>query len=125
MLDFTTHKIKLEAQLQTITAELESIGTHDTQNDNWEARPDPEESAADADENESADYNEGFEERRATLETLEQEYHDIKRALAKIESGTYGICEISGEPIEEKRLLARPDARTCIAHMNEEGQLPV
>jgi RNA polymerase-binding transcription factor DksA len=29
-------------------------------------------------------------------------------ALRRIERGTYGICEISGEPIEEKRLQAIP-----------------
>jgi len=125
MPDFTHLKTKLEEQLNTIVAELSTIGTYDEANDNWEAVPDPEESAADADENESADYNEDFAERIATLETLEREYRDIKRALAKITTGTYGFCEVGSEPIEMKRLEARPDARTCIAHMNEEGGLPI
>ncbi len=125
MPDFTNLKTKLEEQLNTIVTELETIGTYNEANDDWEAVPDPEESAADADENESADYNEDFEERTATLETLEREYKDIKRALNKMANGTYGICEISGQPIEMKRLEARPDARTCIAHMNEESGLPM
>lgn len=125
MIDYTPHKIRLEEQLRTITSELKSIASYDTINDNWEAIPDLEESAAEADENSNADYVEEWNERRATVADLECEYRDIKRALAKIELGTYGLCEISGEPIEEKRLLAKPDARTCISHMNEEGQLPL
>lgn len=38
----------------------------------------------------------------------------IKEALQRIEDGTYGICEACGEPIGEKRLLARPVTTLCI-----------
>lgn len=38
----------------------------------------------------------------------------IDEALARIESGTYGICLHTGEPIEPKRLEAVPWARLCI-----------
>jgi len=34
----------------------------------------------------------------------------IDRALDKIEEGTYGICDISGKPINKKRLDAIPYA---------------
>ena len=34
----------------------------------------------------------------------------IDRALAKIDAGTYGISDISGEPIGEERLNAAPEA---------------
>ncbi len=40
---------------------------------------------------------------------------EIERALEKINNGTYGICERCGEPIEEKRLEAKPYARYCIS----------
>ena len=40
--------------------------------------------------------------------------HKIELALAKIEAGTYGICESCEEPIEIKRLEARPVAELCI-----------
>ena len=33
---------------------------------------------------------------------------DIEMALARIEKGTYGICEETQEPIEAQRLLALP-----------------
>lgn len=41
----------------------------------------------------------------------------IESALQKIESGDYGYCEVSGEPINLKRLDARP-----IATMTLEAQ---
>ena len=38
----------------------------------------------------------------------------IDQAIKKIESGTYGFCEETGEPIGIKRLIARPVATLCI-----------
>ena len=39
----------------------------------------------------------------------------IDQAIKKIENGTYGFCEETGEPIGIKRLMARPVATLCIA----------
>lgn len=39
---------------------------------------------------------------------------DIEKALYKVDSGNYGYCEYSGEPIDIRRLLARPTSRTTI-----------
>ncbi len=39
----------------------------------------------------------------------------IDSALKKIENGTYGFCEETGEPIGLKRLIARPVATLCIS----------
>jgi DnaK suppressor protein len=38
----------------------------------------------------------------------------IKEALARIDDGTFGICEECGEDISEERLKARPMATLCI-----------
>ena len=38
----------------------------------------------------------------------------IEKALLKIESGTYGICERCGKPIAPERLEALPYAELCI-----------
>jgi RNA polymerase-binding transcription factor DksA len=38
----------------------------------------------------------------------------IDAALARIEAGTYGICEGCGKPIAAERLAAIPWARLCI-----------
>ena len=39
----------------------------------------------------------------------------IDGALKKIQNGTYGFCEETGEPIGLKRLMARPVAKYTIA----------
>lgn len=38
----------------------------------------------------------------------------LKRALIRIESGTYGICKVTGKLIPKERLLAVPVAETLI-----------
>ena len=39
----------------------------------------------------------------------------IDAALKRLNDGTYGFCEETGEPIGLKRLIARPIATLCIA----------
>jgi RNA polymerase-binding transcription factor DksA len=41
---------------------------------------------------------------------------EIDHALTKFEEGTYGICEVSGEPIPEERLEAIPWAREKVEY---------
>jgi RNA polymerase-binding transcription factor DksA len=45
-----------------------------------------------------------------------QEIEEIDRALEKITKGTYGICEVSGEPIPRARLQAIPQARERVEY---------
>lgn len=52
-------------------------------------------------------------------ENAEQVLEQIDAALARIEAGTYGVCEVGGEPIPEERLEARPWATLCIEHQRE------
>lgn len=39
---------------------------------------------------------------------------DIDRALAKIDSGTYGECDDCGDPIGDARLAGLPATRRCV-----------
>ena len=39
---------------------------------------------------------------------------EIDAAMARLDAGTYGVCERCGLPIGEARLEALPAARTCI-----------
>ena len=39
----------------------------------------------------------------------------LRTALTRLEDGEYGVCAECGGPITAKRLLALPDARTCVA----------
>lgn len=121
--DTNRYEHVLRDALAQVTAELDTLGIHNPENSqDWIATP--ETAAGEADPNVAADNVESWEERRATLSTLERRYNDLNRALAKIATGTYGICEISGEEIEAERLEANPAARTCMQHIEEEGGLP-
>lgn len=125
MTDTEPYKVRLQEDLALITKELQELGIHNPQvASDWIALPEDGD-IAEADENVAADRAEDLEERIATLAALEIQYNDIVRALKKIEAGTYGICEISGEKIEEERLNADPSARTCIQHMAQEQDLIV
>ena len=55
-------------------------------------------------------------EHRALLGRLQETLTDVDRALAKLEDGTYGKCEVCGEDIGEARLEALPASRYCINH---------
>lgn len=120
--DLTIYKEKLESEKERLTSELNAIGTTDQdQTGDWHA------GVADLGESdfadEIADRLEEFQEREATEVNLEKRLRDVNLALEKIEVGTYGICEVSGEPIEQDRLQANPAARTCKMHLNEEDAL--
>jgi DnaK suppressor protein len=45
---------------------------------------------------------------------VQQTLEEINAALARIQDGTYGRCELCGEPIAPARLAAIPWARLCI-----------
>ena len=116
-MDTEYFKEKLEEELLLVEKELNDIGRKNPDNKfDWEAEP-ADMNVDSADSNETADNIEEYEGNTAVLKELEIRYNDIKNALAKIEKGTYGVCEISGEPIEEERLIANPAARTCKKHM--------
>ncbi len=46
---------------------------------------------------------------------LENELRDIKKSLKRLEEGDYGICKYCDNPIDEKRLLARPTSSSCVS----------
>ncbi|HUP69102.1 MAG TPA: TraR/DksA C4-type zinc finger protein [Acidimicrobiales bacterium] len=43
------------------------------------------------------------------------EVDEIDHALAKLDGGSYGICEGCGQPVPRARLKALPHARLCVA----------
>ena len=47
-------------------------------------------------------------------QTLDPALRDVKKALARIEENTYGVCAYCKKPIDPRRLMARPTSRTCI-----------
>jgi DnaK suppressor protein len=64
-----------------------------------------------------ADRGHSSEERSqviAVVRALRSNLRDVERALSKMETGTFGICERCGEPISTERLEALPWAELCI-----------
>lgn len=116
-------KNRLEEELNLITKELETIAVKNPATDDWNAVPVVEE-LGNADPNVEADVVEEWNERQALMAQLEIRYRNIKIALQKISDGTYGTCEISGQPIEIERLQANPAARTNLANIDRERELP-
>jgi DnaK suppressor protein len=48
-------------------------------------------------------------------QSLEASLLRLDRALAKLDEGTYGICDVCGGAIPEKRLEAMPDSVLCVS----------
>ncbi len=45
---------------------------------------------------------------------LQSTLADVERAIAKLDEGSYGRCDVCGEPIAEERLEAHPWAVRCV-----------
>jgi RNA polymerase-binding transcription factor DksA len=50
----------------------------------------------------------------STQEALLAMLDEVRRARQRLAEGTYGICEVCGDPIPEGRLEARPWATRCV-----------
>jgi len=71
-------------------------------------------------------YDEGFAdsaqvaaergENKVLYDQLRRELDDIEHALARMDDGTYGTCEVCGTRIGEARLEMLPATRFCIDH---------
>src|SRR3954470_22887090 len=90
----------LTAERERVSNELETIGTDSGANDSGFA--------------DSGQVTAERGEVDALVGSLRDTLSDIDDALAKIESGSYGMCEQCGKPIGDARLEAMPAARLCI-----------
>ncbi len=68
--------------------------------------------SGDPSENVDEEYARSFS--MAIASNKQEALQEIDEALDRMEEGTYGLCEICGEKIPQKRLLAKPSARTCL-----------
>ncbi|MEK7692162.1 MAG: TraR/DksA C4-type zinc finger protein [Bdellovibrionota bacterium] len=66
----------------------------------------------------SSDIEQGMRMRMRNRESIL--IKKIEAALKRIEDGIFGLCELCEEPIELKRLRARPVANLCIGCKEEE-----
>ena len=60
----------------------------------------------------------GFERAQldATIASTSEQIARLRSALERIDAGTYGVCEVCGQPIPAARLEVRPDATRCVQH---------
>lgn len=49
-------------------------------------------------------------------DTLGTTLAEVRRALAKLDEGSYGRCDVCDEPISSGRLEVRPWSVRCLAH---------
>lgn len=96
-------KIRIEDELGRFAKPTGVPGDYATQFD--DIGHDPDENATEVEE---------YADNVALEGTLENDLRDINDALAKMEVGTYGICEKTGKEIPLERLEAYPAARTVI-----------
>ena len=109
-------KSKLLAEKADLENQLSGIGRRNPEVvGSWEATTGHIEVDS-ADENEVADKLEELEENVAIVSQLDKQLEEVLAALARIENGTYGVCEQCGKPIEEDRLLANPSAKISLKH---------
>jgi DnaK suppressor protein len=77
--------------------------------------------ASDANKPLDADFEEQAVEREndevliALDSSIRAEMAQIKKTLARLDKGEYGVCELCGDPITPKRLEALPYANRCVA----------
>ena len=100
----TAEKARLEEELSTVAKQSQSNP------EDWSAIVDEAEVDS-ADKNDIADAMEDLEENMGISNTLEAQLKEVNDALDRMDAGTYGNDETTGEPIPVERLEANPSAR--------------
>jgi len=55
-----------------------------------------------------------LEKRLALEKSIRDRLSNVEHALQKFEQGTYGLCDVCGQPIDPARLEALPQASLCL-----------
>ncbi len=109
---------QLEIQKADLEEELASHGRVQSETGDWQGASVGFE-GEEADPNDVADQIEELATNVPLVEELESKHLDVVEALEKMDSGIYGICEASGEPIPLDRLKANPSARTLLEYADD------
>jgi DnaK suppressor protein len=99
-------------RLQDLKAELERVRDGVQEDEKFRA-----EEEGDLTQHDSGDMSQSLFTREvdATVERqVERRLEHVERALRKIEEGTYGLSDDSGEPIPKGRLEAMPEATRTV-----------
>jgi RNA polymerase-binding protein DksA len=101
-------KARLEKERQNLTAELEQLKAS--------GRPTEErrEGSPFGKREEAATEAYDLEKRLALERRVSEQLAEVEHALKKFEDGTYGLCDMCGQPIDPARLDALPMAHLCM-----------
>ncbi|MEK7162518.1 MAG: TraR/DksA C4-type zinc finger protein [Patescibacteria group bacterium] len=109
----------LEEEKIRLEKELSQIARKNPENpEDWEVKA-PEMNPMVSDQSELADMFEELETQAGLEYQLEERLKKVNAALKRIEDGSYGVCTVCGEKIDEKRLEANPLAKNCIKHTEQ------
>lgn len=98
-----TRERELMTELENLTGQPEARGEFSLQ---------PPDYGTDEDDN-SAEVA-AFTTDLSVKEVLEASLRDIRGALDRIAKNNYGLCRYCGQPIDERRLRARPASSSCV-----------
>jgi len=103
-------RASLESERETVVRRLAAL-SHDFD----EVVASSRDSNAD-DEHDPEGHTIAFERSQVSALMRQSQAHlaEVDAALARVDDGTYGVCERCGRPIPGGRLEARPTARTCV-----------
>ena len=104
-----SYKRQLKEKERALLGQLTRAGKRARESGDDSTRDAGDESVADEQKDEQ------FRGSNADWATLSQ----VREALQRIDDGTFGICRVDGEPIEEKRLNAIPWTAYCLRHQQE------
>jgi RNA polymerase-binding transcription factor DksA len=96
-------KTRLEGELSRIATPTGVAGDYETRMEDMGT--DPDENASEVEE---------YVDNLGLEKNLEAQLKDVNDALAKMDHGTYGVCEETGKDIAVERLEAYPAARTAL-----------
>jgi DnaK suppressor protein len=51
-----------------------------------------------------------------SVSTISEQRRRVQDALERLDEGEYGRCQVCGREIDDERLEARPEVRTCREH---------
>ena len=95
-------RLRLEAERDDLVASIRALDQESTDDGPISRSSDASADTASAEEN------------RELRGQLEEQLKEVVAALDRIEAGTYGFDEVTGEPIDPARLDAIPTARTNV-----------
>ncbi len=98
-----SEKKRLESGLLRFADATGTVGSYETRIEDMGT--DPDENASEVEE---------YVDNLGLEQNLEAQLKDVNDALAKMEAGTYGVCEETGKEIPLDRLMAYPGARTAL-----------